>query len=371
MPSSNIERKAAETGSLTSADKNVLEQFVYPPQRATANYVKAAKEMKTNGVKFGCVLDNHIIPARPGKVFAILGRPGMGKTSFMAAVAKQEAKNIVKQGRQNKEYIAFITWETPVEELEAFFQDTETFNVTDLAWGKVPDEEIIRASISRPGIPIWTIGSSINDTNISSEPMIVESVYQAIIAIYKEYGMTPRAIFCDYIQKIPIKKSADRSEKVARAVAMIRRLTVTLGTPAFVGCQARQVVDDRDRPIPTMRDAEWSATILQDADAAISIWRPSRTFGVDERPTIEVPYKSGQYYANNDRLLVVKLLKQRWESGSGEWALSMDMSTLKIDDLVQVPISEIDGHFPSATEKDAFKPLVDDRGKKFDAFKNR
>lgn len=349
---------ANRESELTDTEKDALRQFVYQPQRASANYVQAAKAMRDNGIKMGCVLDKYIIPARPGKVTAVLGRPGMGKTSYMAAIGKAQAKEIVRLGLQDKEYVAFVTWETPVEELEAFFQELDGYNVSDLAWGRVPDDALIEASIKRPELPIWTIGNSITETSIESDPMIVEKVYRAIVAIYKEYGLKPRVILADYIQKIPIERAADKIDKVSRAVAMIRRLSVALSTPVFLGCQARQVVDDRDRPIPTMRDAEWSSTILQDADCAISVWRPIRTFLPSERPTIEVPHRSGNHYTNDDNLMVVRLLKQRWESGSGEWAINMDMSTLEISDRVLVDISNLGEQLPPPGELDSFAPLL-------------
>jgi hypothetical protein len=82
-----------------------------------------------------------------------------------------------------------------------------------------------------------------------------------------------------------------------------------------------------------MRDAEWSAAITQDADTVVGLWRPIRTHDITEHEYIKV---GDSYYRNSVELMVIKLLKQRWESGTGVFAANMDMSTLGISDATSV-----------------------------------
>ena len=309
-----------------------LGQYIHTPQRASNGYVKLATDLtEGRGVKFGFNIDNSIIPARPGKVFDIIARPGHGKTSMMLAMAVNEAREIVRRGEENETYVGFVTWETPVEELDAFLQDMPGYSVTDLAWGRVPVPEIRKNSIKRVNLPVWLFGMSLYNSTFRSPPFTVERLYDSIEHIQKKYGKKPSALFLDYIQRIPVPNERERYMQVTSATHLVRTLSVEAKTPIILGVQANQRVDDKGSPYPSMRDAEWSAAITQDADTVVSLWRPVRTHNKAENEYIKI---DGRYYRNDDKLMVMKLLKQRWESGTGTFVADMDMSTLQISDAV-------------------------------------
>lgn len=311
-----------------------LMNYIHPPQRASNGYVKLATELtEGRGVKFGFNIDDAIIPARPGKVFDVIARPGHGKTSLMLAMATNEAKEIARRGESDETYVGYVTWETPVEELDAFLQDMPGYTVTDLAWGRVPVSEIRKNSIKRVNLPIWLFGMSLYGSSFRSKPFTIETLYDSIEHIYKKYGKKPSALFLDYIQRIPVPNERERYMQVTAATHMVRKLSVEAKTPIFLGVQANQRIDDRGSPIPTMRDAEWSAAITQDADTVVGLWRPIRTHDITEHEYIKV---GDSYYRNSVELMVIKLLKQRWESGTGVFAANMDMSTLGISDATSI-----------------------------------
>ena len=205
------------------------------------------------------------------------------------------------------------------------------YSVTDLAWGRVPVSEIRRNSINRINLPIWLFGMSLYGSSFRSPPFTIERLYDSIEHIYTKYGKKPSALFLDYIQRIPVPNEKERYMQVTSATHMVRKLSVEAKTPIFLGVQANQRIDDRGSPIPSMRDAECSAAITQDADTVVGLWRPIRSHAKDEHPFIKV---GDNYYHNNDKLMVLKLLKQRWESGTGIFAANMDMATLAISDAV-------------------------------------
>jgi replicative DNA helicase len=305
-----------------------LSQYIHTPQRSSSGYVKLATELtEGRGVKFGFNIDDNIIPARAGKVFDIIARPGHGKTSLMLAMAKNEAYEVMRRGEEEDTYVGYVTWETPVEELDAFLQNMPGYSVTDLAWGRVPVDEIKRNSIKRVNLPIWLFGMSLYGSSFRSPPFTIERLYDAIEHIYDKYGKKPSALFLDYIQRIPVPNERERYMQVTAATHMVRKLSVEAKTPIFLGVQANQRIDDRSSPIPSMRDAEWSAAITQDADTVVGLWRPIRTHDQTEHAHIKV---GDEYYDNTERLMVIKLLKQRWERGTGIFAADMDMATLGI-----------------------------------------
>ena len=78
-----------------------------------------------------------------------------------------------------------------------------------------------------------------------------------------------------------------------------------------------------------MSDAQWSSAIEQTADKQISLWRPSKTHNVEEHPSVEV---GGINYKNDEDLLVIKLLKQRFERGYGVWAVRFQPQALTVHD---------------------------------------
>lgn len=318
--------------SLTVEQTDALRYFVHTPAETATGYVRYAEEIKAHpGVKFGCILDSHVIPLRPGKMMAILARSGHGKTSFGGAILLNEARRLVEQKLTDRFYVAHITWEQTVEELEAMYQDSQGYNVTDVAWGRVPLDTVRANSLKRPGKPIWLLGESLYTGDFDSPPMTIESVYNAIRAIWLQWRLLPSLLFLDYVQDIPVPDERERYAQVSAATRLSKRLAIKAACPVLLGVQANRRVDDhkQSNPIPSERDTEWSAVIEHKADALAALWRPIKTFGLHEKPTINI---AGTEYQNGDNLLVIKLLKQRFEKGTGIWAVNFNPATLALHD---------------------------------------
>ena len=308
-------------------ESTAFNNYVYDPARASAGYVKLVRSIREQtGISLGEILDPHIIPARAGKVFDILARSGHGKTTFMSAIAKQHARKIVEAGRGG--IVVYATWETPVEELEAFFQPKDGFDVSDLAWGRIDVGKVVSLTGERLNIPIWTIGTSLYGDS-SKKPMTVDELFEAIVSIESLTGKTVEACFVDYVQAVHIQDERDRYNQVTKAARLMRQLSMQAKTPVILGVQANQRVDDvvGRYPTPRIRDAEWSSVITQDADTVISLWRPIKSFDPTIKPTLEI---AGKTYNLDHNLLVVDLLKQRWAKGSGRYVMNLEPSTLEI-----------------------------------------
>lgn len=315
---------------LSDLQKQALKLFVHSPAETTTSYVRFAEEIKAHpGIQFGCILDSALIPLRPGRMLGLLARSGHGKTSFGGAILLNEARRLQENNLTDRFYVAHVTWEQTVEELEAMYQDSTGYNVTDVAWGRVPLEQVRADSLKRPARPVWLFGESLYNTDFDSPPMTIEMVFAAIEAIYKQWNLLPSLLFIDYVQDIPVPSERDRYSQVSQAIRLTKRLGVQAKCPTITGVQANQRVDDNKTPIPAMRDTEWSAVIQHKADVLLSLWRPIRTFLPHEKPTINV---AGVEYPNDDNLLVTKLLKQRWERGQGIWAVHFNPATLALRD---------------------------------------
>lgn len=302
--------------------------FLHPPAQSTTRYVQwYEKLMSTPGIDYGCVLDKRIIPLHPGDLMAVVARPGHGKTSWMAYMAKRAAAKIVEANQSESKCVIFVSWEQPIEELEAFFQSGVSYSSTDLAWGRVPLDTVKEHSIKRINMPIWMIGYSIGDADKRKPPMTIEMVQNTIRDIRYEYGLEPTLLLLDYLQIIPTDKKMDRTEQVTEATIMTKHLAKEIGVPTIAGVQAARTADKHKHTPPNLDEAQHSSAIEQTADKQISLLRASKVF--DPGEFMEV---NNHMYQVNNGLLVIKLLKQRFDSGSGTWAVNFEPQTLTLRD---------------------------------------
>lgn len=315
--------------------------FLHSPADAAQSYVQWAQKLKDEpGITYGCVLDKFLIPLHPGDLMAVVARPGHGKSSWMAYMARKTALDIVKRGAED-EVVIYASWEQPIEEIEAFFESGDSYSSTDMAWGRVPMDVIKRKSVKRGGLPIWYIGKSLRHAHVKKPQMYIDMVYEAIEAMRYEYGLKPALICLDYIQKIPVQKGYKRFEQVTEAVFATKNLLMDIGAPGIAGVQARRDVDSYGDPIPTMSDAQHSSAIEQEADKQIGVWRPIKTHDPEKHPSIEVGEHS---FKNDEGLFVIRLLKQRFERGYGTFAVNFRPETLTV---VDYDVNRVNGRVPA------------------------
>lgn len=303
--------------------------FVHDPATLSASYVNWAERLQTEpGVDYGCILDKYIVPLHPGDLMAVVARPGHGKSSWMAYMARKTAHDIIKR-KVKDEVVVYVTWEQTVEEVEAFFQSGSDYTSSDVAWGRVPMETVRRKAIQRPHLPIWVYGESKRHEGIRRPRMTVDYVYESIESMREEHGKRPVLMCMDYIQIMPTDGAKEKLTQVDQAINDAKQLAMRMGLPIIVGVQARREVDSYKNPIPTLSDAQWSSSIEQVADKQIAIWRPIKTHDPAEEPFIKI---AGTEYTNDENLFVIKLLKQRFERGYGVWAVRFRPETLEVND---------------------------------------
>lgn len=301
--------------------------FVHTPEDLAQSYVRYAKRIQAEpGIRYGCVLDSAVRPLRPGDVMAVVARPGHGKSSWMAYLARQTAEKIAAD---EKAAVVYATWEQTVEEIEAFFQSGREYSSTDMAWGRVPVEKIERGAVKRPRLPVWMFGESKRHEGVQRPRMTIDYVYEAIETMEEEYGVRPVLLCMDYVQLMPTHKNRKKQEQVEEAINDAKQLGMRTGLPIVIGVQARRDVDAYKNPIPTMADAQWASAIEQVADIQLGLWRPIRTHDPAEDPLIKV---GGHTFENHEDLFVIRLLKQRFDAGYGTFAVRFRPQTLEVWD---------------------------------------
>lgn len=310
--------------------------FIQDPATLAQSYVNWAQRRHDEpGIKYGCVLDTAVIPLRPGDVMAVVARPGHGKSSFMAYLAKKTAMDIAAR-KSEDEVVVYTTWEQNAEEIDAFFQSGGDYSSTDMAWGRVPMDVIKRKAVKRPSLPLWIYGDSNRHEGIQRPPMTVDYVYESIQAMREEFNKRPVLMCMDYVQEIPIDGRKDKTEQVDQAIHEAKQLARRAGLPIVIGVQAKRDVDSYRNQIPTLADAQWASAIEQVADKQIALWRPSKTYDPAEHPTVSI---NGTDYKNDEDLFVIRLLKQRFEAGFGTWAIRFKPQTLEVYDYQYEPVN--------------------------------
>ena len=284
--------------------------LVHTPAEASNNFVSyAEKRAEGGGLTWGIgSIDRHITPMHGGDVIALTGRPGHGKSSVAAFLARRTGKLIMDRGDERK-CAVYVTWEQSVEEIETFFQIGDgKFTASDVAWGRANLDDIRSSAIKRLTLPVWIIGKSIARRGTMPR-MTIETVYHALETMEADYNVKPELVCVDYIQIVPVERAADRIQQVNEAVIRAKELALDLDCPIVICTQAGRQVDKYDVKIPLEADNQWSSGIEQTIDKQFGLWRPWKTEPHDG-PGIEV---NGRTWPITKNLFVIKNTKQRGE----------------------------------------------------------
>jgi replicative DNA helicase len=322
-------------------------QWLFTPAETSAAYVQWAERLqRLPGITYGCVLDKVLIPLHPGDLMAVVARPGHGKTAWMAYMAKRTAQDIKARGATD-ECVIYVSWEQSVEEVEALFQSGTDYSSTDLAWGRVDIESVKRGAVHRPSVPVWLMGNSVIKPDARRPPMAVNVVYEQIRKLAEEFGIHPALICLDYLQIIPVYGAQERNAQVHEATVQAKELALSVGCPIIAGVQACRGVDARTDPMPALADAQWSSAIEQTADKQIAIFRPAKHWppgtpqGVDHE-TVPVSISGSVHqFPVTQELMLVRLLKQRFDIGYGTFAVRFEPQTLTMSDYAMERLEDL------------------------------
>jgi len=298
------------------------------------------------GIPWGIpAIDEYVIPMRPGDLVGLVARPGHGKSSLLAYLGRSEARRIIERNALGNEVVVYVTWESSAEEVETFFLSDGKWSASDIAWGRVPYEEVAKKLVKRAGFPLWTIGHSIARAGQPMPRMTLPAVLEAIEFMERDYGVKPVLLLFDYLQLIPVPNAQSRMEQVLEAPPLIKELALRVGAPAVCGVQAARQVDERQFKVPQPQDCQWGSSIEQAADKLFGLWRPIRTEPVGAAP-IEIEFSDERRTAVldiTDTLLIMQMLKQRGDSGRHTWGLQFAPQYLMLAEM-----ERYDGHSAQA-----------------------
>lgn len=317
--------------------------IIYNPQTLSTLYTTFARKMMGGaGITWGIPsVDRLVIPMHPGDVVGILGRPGHGKSSVAAYLAKREGLRLAREGLAQKFASVVVGTEQSVEEMEAFYQSGTDFSVTDLAWGRVPEEKILARAQERLNLPVWMIGESVTQPHSTPLRLTVPNIYGALMEMGEEYGISPSLIVIDYIQLVAVEGKEDRVSQVSEAIYKAKELARALRCPIVLCVQAGRSVDRYESDhLPTIADAQWASAIEQVCDKIFAVWRPVLTNKEMTKPKnpLELPRLkpisiNGTPYEITQRLFIMRLLKQRLAQAGFTFPLDFTPQYIQLADL--------------------------------------
>lgn len=309
--------------------------LVYTSSELATNHVRLAEKIQAEpGVTWNIPgIDRKVIPMRGGDVTLICARPGMGKTTLMAYLAREEAKRIVARGTESTETVVYATWEGTVDAIyAAIVAASGGYSSTDYYWGRVALDDIKRNVVQRGAMPIMMMGFSTIPRG-RAPLMTLDVLLKGIESIQEDFGMRPTLVCLDYLQLIPSPSAERRVDQVSDAIVGAKMLGMQIDVPFVLGAQASREVDNYQIKLPMMRDVQWSSQAEQHADKLFGLWRPALTESTNvqgEAPLIRV---EGHTYPATGELLIVRMLKQRGDDGRHTWALHLEPQLLRLAEL--------------------------------------
>ena len=306
--------------------------LVFTSAELAANHVRLAEKIQTEpGVTWNLpAIDRAVIPMRGGDVTLICARPGMGKTTIMAYLAREEAKRIRARGTTKTETVLYATWEGTVDAIYAAIVAAQGgYSSTDYYWGRVNIETVKRNMVKHGAMPIMMIGFSTIPRG-RAPVMTLDVLLKAIESVKEDFGMQPTLVCLDYLQLIPRPGSSSRVEQVSEAIIGAKMLGMQIDVPFVLGAQASREVDNYGIKLPAMSDVQWSSQAEQHADKIFGLWRPALTEELDasgQPPLVKI---AGHNYPATPDLLVMRMLKQRGDNGRHDWAVHLEPQLLNL-----------------------------------------
>jgi replicative DNA helicase len=305
--------------------------YVHSPADMGVMYVEHYQFLLDNpGIQWGVeCLDKIILPARPGDLIIICGRPGSGKTSLLARQAKRAAHMIAEREKQLEECVMYVSWEEHAEQLEVYFAADETYTTSDYHWCRVPIEEVKRKAYKRARFPLWMIGYSRRHILKQSQTLTLNLVMEALESMVYTFRDAPRPILLcfDYAQLIPPerKRQSYRLE-LKDVVQAVKHLGLRIGCPVILAAQAgRQVDGYRPLQVPGMADAQEGSSLEQHCNLFLGVSRPWKWAEHYK------PIRVGNHMINvTPDLFLLKMNKQRGEDGDRIFPLQFSMSELEL-----------------------------------------
>lgn len=282
----------------------------------------------TPGVQWELPSLKGMLPWRPGTVVGIIARPGHGKTTLAAVKAIETAQQIVREGRQDRECVVYVSFDQAVEELEALFMAGDGLSATEFMETTVPREAVVTKALQRHRLPIWVMGKS-SLRRRQTPRMTVDVLYDGLDALERKYKRKPRLIVVDYLQIVPVAEAKERVQQVTEVVIRGGELALAVGAVLVFAAQANTTSTTREDKMPTIDDCKWSGALGEEADVILAAQRPWLAFK-DHSRRLRL---GGVEYDITEDLFLVRNEKQRFKGAGKLYILKLRPEYVRLADM--------------------------------------
>jgi len=303
-----------------------VRDIVFTPNDAVVAAIKTIEDRRTHvgvGVKMGLgVVDDYMLPGRPGELITILGMTSNYKSGLMQFWARYVANDIVESQIEN-ECVIYVTWEQAIEEMLTFdLSATARLSVTDVLRGQISEDEMERLRLihgpRRAVMPVYLIGHSLAEGH-KRPHLTLSAIGQALMYIREEFGVKPRIVFLDYLQLMQSEGGEDRRMQIFRNVQRSKDMALAMACPVVLAVQANRETYNEAWGVPRITSGLESSAIEHTSDKSLGVWMPKTTHEVGKQlvvkeATLEV----------TENLLILKLLKQKMGPAGKWWSLYVD-----------------------------------------------
>jgi replicative DNA helicase len=226
--------------------------------KAIKNIEKAQETNEQLGIDIGLSGISNRLFIHGSKLIFLAGRPGLGKTALMLAMAKHIALQNIKTG--------IISIEMDSESLADRMISSES--------------EINSLSFYKPGKLDKKKISKINDScsNLSALPILFNDSKANIRDVVRRCRKLKkdgcRIIFIDQLSKIRFDGKLSDYQGFSRNCNILAELKKELRLPIVVLCQIGRIVEESANKRPELWHLKQTGSIEEDADIVLFVYRP-------------------------------------------------------------------------------------------------
>lgn len=243
---------------------------------AFGDFVDYSKEVDQNTIRFGIPSLDKKIRIMTRNVYALLGSPGSGKTSWMIQVSENTSKDdnttgIFSFDMASSDYIAKILMRHTNESDEIIMENIRSGNQKKIdEYRKILDDKYENSYfIFKPG-------------------MSIEDIEETIRQRDRDSGRPTKLILVDYLSLIK-SSQADPNMKAIEAIQGLRYLAHTLNIAVVVLVQPNKAHSQVDEPITSYTGIKGTSEISEVVTAVLTMYREgydARTFENDKYMSI-------------------------------------------------------------------------------------
>jgi replicative DNA helicase len=223
---------------------------------------RAAESDGSTGVPTGLIDYDELTGGLwPGHLVVPAGRPGHGKSSFVATIAANVARNGYR--------VAYFTLEMEMDEVaQRLISSATGINGMDLRRGELELRELQRIQECVGPMAEWPFALEDVRTPLSE-------IRAKTLRHIAEYGPLTLLVI-DYIQLIPPggRRTGNRQQEIGEITRGLKSLAKECRCTVFAPSQLSRAIETRENPIPTLSDLRESGDIENDADQVVFVVRP-------------------------------------------------------------------------------------------------